>query len=793
MSCSSSTSWAELPEEVLNLIRQKLFKRDYSNFRATCRSWNFRAVFDAAIYKKVDSPFLLGFSRSGCCEAYSPAYNTSYYVSARSELLGAQVHCSNYGWLLLSRGGGGGPMFFYHPSTDETIDLPATGSKLRFRRMGFSAPPTSSECVVFCLEDVLSTKKVNFALIRRGQRSWDLCVGVGNMMRWNNDRADKLVASKNGRTSRVKSDPCQVNMQKFPSVGNFWWPNSNSAPVFHNGAFYCLAQNGRLGVLDLKEKRRNKMWRLLDTRPTSLNFFMDDPRNMPYLVECRGELISIVVDSMGEFVRIFRFYKPTRRWRIVYDLKDQAIFVGVTGCLAVTCDEAHHKGLENTIHFPMLCGSRRHHVFYSMATQQFHSFEPGHPSIDLYNTKLMLNRAWMIPNFQFLSRPQLRWSSKLNKKPKKKNRGDVEADQHHRIIHPHYVIRSLTVLLSSDASGGHKEMKLDDVEKKNHREAQPFLAMSNQQGEEMLVDLAEWPTANHSIKVELAARTRGKKVYSSIYGMLVLMDVEARRCSLLDPVSMNETLLPTWERSFTCLAVVLHSSESDSQFSVMVFGEIERDRELESDEWSGEDEDQREVNKYVVAFAMLWRHGDTEWTIHTHTEKGSEPNEVVAIHQGKIYGFPKKKFNLVSIELGQDRYTTKPIPRVGFPFRNSPNGSGQIRKALVASGSELFLIAKFDAPGRFGVVLDIQAFKLNLEMMGWQKVEDLGDRTFFWGDAGCYQCCATKSGFKKNTIYFLEHEEQNLYAFDFKDRSVSVSHPAVDGSWILDDFIMWYN
>ncbi|CAL1357487.1 unnamed protein product [Linum trigynum] len=66
------------------------------------------------------------------------------------------------------------------------------------------------------------------------------------------------------------------------------------------------------------------MWRIFDSTK-KLDSFMDDPGNRAYLVECKGELISIVVAPMGEFVRIFKFYNRTKVWRVAYGLGDQTI------------------------------------------------------------------------------------------------------------------------------------------------------------------------------------------------------------------------------------------------------------------------------------------------------------------------------------------------------------------------------------------------------------------------------------------------------------------------------------
>ncbi|CAL1357488.1 unnamed protein product [Linum trigynum] len=129
----AARSWADLPGEVLNLIRRRLLRKDYSNFRATCSSWNFKAGFDPLVYENVKYPFLLCFPKSSddddddhsyaaYYKAYSAAYNKTYHIRTSSQLLvDAHVFYSADGWLLLGRGH---QAFFYHPSTQDMIKLP---------------------------------------------------------------------------------------------------------------------------------------------------------------------------------------------------------------------------------------------------------------------------------------------------------------------------------------------------------------------------------------------------------------------------------------------------------------------------------------------------------------------------------------------------------------------------------------------------------------------------------------------------------------------------------------------
>ncbi|CAL1408323.1 unnamed protein product [Linum trigynum] len=476
-------------------------------------------------------------------------------------------------------------------------------------------------------------------------------------------------------------------------------------------------------------------WRLLDaTKPAA---FMDNPRNMAYLLECNGELISIVVGPIGEFVRIYKFFKLTDSWRVVDDLKDRTVFCSPTGCVVLM--------------------------------------------ISLLRTRISVHR----PSFQFFSRQQLHWSSKPKKQLTSKK--DADVGLHH--IHPHYVIRSLTFTSSGDPSAACTE--LEDYEKGRKQESpttQAFLVLCNHEGERMLVSLAKGPAVSHSRITELEARMRGKKVYSSAHGLLVLMDDEARSCSLLDPVSMVETTLPTWERRFECLHVVLHLPHGESKFVVLVFGVAEgvAESNLEAEKDDG--------------LAMLWRDGDSEWTIHTGpSEQGAaEFNAVAVLNLGKIFGYPVMKQEFVSVELQPETYITRVLPEVDFP--DIPKGSGDMVMSLVECRGEILLFAMYDALGhetpRLRVVIDMKVYKMDMEMMRWIRIDDLGDRAFLWSNTwGCYPCSASKSGLERNSIYFLQLDEKYLYRFDYGDGSISVSkpYPDLDDSWSPKGFIMWDN
>ncbi|CAL1413470.1 unnamed protein product [Linum trigynum] len=787
---SDRRAWADLPLEIISPIRERLLWEDYFNFRFTCRNWNFAAEFDGTVYENAKYPFLLRFSKSNekknsssssaspssgiYCRAYSPAYNKTYYLHAPAELSGARISCSGYGWLLFS---GQHRIFFYFPSTGQAINLPYYTQLGRgsFNQMSFSAPPTSPDCVVLGLIDTECTTGAEIVFLRRGQTDWQL-VRAKNTIRLRNHRTKKLITSKKKKTIRVKSNA--VCLQKFPGAVKveFPRPRYNCSPLFHKGAFYCLDRDGRLGVINPKGKKKKKdeTWRILDT--SAPRHFMDDPRNEAYLVECKGELIAVVVGPMGKMVRILRFYKRARVWQMVHSLGNQMVFLSHVGSVAVECRDGQAREWENTIHFPRFRGNR--HVFYSISSGQFHSFDDDgeHTWDDLYETSHPLSHAWLTPVFCIPLGARLDWSKK----------GRTKKHHHHhtsRRMHPHYVIRNLSFLLPPS------EHPYQQNKQPEAPIAQPCLVLSNEYDDEevAVVNLAQEEgkmvvrnsRSSMMAEAELALRIGGRKVYSNPeHGLLVLMDDEAHTCSVLDLKSMVETQLPPLETSGNCRDVVVHVPSGDSKLAVIAFGE----------------EDEGVEHRDV---AMAWRDGDEEWT--RHAKQGTDPHNGTVFHQGKMYGY-RGWWAFVTIELRRDgEYLVEERTEVEDPeFRSTP-GFERFTAVLVGSCGELLLFVKYYASNCHytqveSVVLGISVFKMDFDDMEWRMLEDLGDRAFFWGGWGCYSCCASKSGFERNAIYFVEEYGRDVQMYDYVDHSIVVTlpRPDLDDSWMIDGFFMLY-
>ncbi|PIA35667.1 hypothetical protein AQUCO_03500189v1 [Aquilegia coerulea] len=200
-----------------------------------------------------------------CAKKYHPIYSDTYMMNIPHELGGAYVRHAEYEWLLMSQGTKGGTsIFFFNPSTMETIRLPGGDLSCALENMSFSSPPTSSDYVV--IGHLMSaTDAVLIYVYRKCEDAW-----------------------------------------KLPSPSVF--QPSHCSPVFHDGIFYSLAKDGKLGVFNPNETNEENMWRLL---PNALAKEVSSPQWLSvimrfflrsYIMEYDGEILSVFLWSSGNSI-----------------------------------------------------------------------------------------------------------------------------------------------------------------------------------------------------------------------------------------------------------------------------------------------------------------------------------------------------------------------------------------------------------------------------------------------------------------------------------------------------------
>ncbi|XP_026395914.1 F-box/kelch-repeat protein At1g57790-like [Papaver somniferum] len=243
--------WDILNEDLVGLIANYLHRLDCIHFRLVSKAN--RAVMpmvkltaSCTTRCMYLSPWLV-FSRNKFQDVYNfvnPMHNKENYLMNLSDILGATIRFQKGGWLLMSKGFNS--VFFYNPFTKENINLPDLPVDMySFSGISFSSSPTSSDCMVFAIQQMRAgdgmSNEISIYFIKRGAALWS------------------IFNSQN------------MSTEKFMPLHN--------TPVFHNGAFYCLDYNGKLGVFSLEDSN----WKVLEKPHQQFSGIYPS-----FLVECAG-------------------------------------------------------------------------------------------------------------------------------------------------------------------------------------------------------------------------------------------------------------------------------------------------------------------------------------------------------------------------------------------------------------------------------------------------------------------------------------------------------------------------
>ncbi|XP_077249117.1 F-box/kelch-repeat protein At1g57790-like [Tasmannia lanceolata] len=116
--------------------------------------------------------------------------------------------------------------------------------------------------------------------------------------------------------------------------------------VYHDGLFYCLALDERLGVFDPSKST----WTVLD-KLKGVNLERSQAFTAEnYMVESNGELLLAFTDHIKGSIRVFQLDRCEKRLVEAKDLSNQTLFVSQRRSLSVA---AMKRGMENMIYFPM--------------------------------------------------------------------------------------------------------------------------------------------------------------------------------------------------------------------------------------------------------------------------------------------------------------------------------------------------------------------------------------------------------------------------------------------------------
>ncbi|KAL5702340.1 hypothetical protein ACHQM5_027569 [Ranunculus cassubicifolius] len=361
--------WKELPPELIELMLSSFYIGDSLRFRLTCKTWmsitppvktSHLILHSNPEAQKI--PWLMSFPyiNKGVCNFHHPIYGDSFTMNI-PKLADAIILESKFGWLLMLRGETS--VFFSNPLTAEIIELPDLEYNYALSGISFSAPPTASECIIFGHDVPTFDPKT-------------ICVLVYRMVKENENNDSEA----NTWSSRF----FDIEYEFMSSLSN---------PVYDDGIFYCLSQDGKLAIFDTMEEECNE-WQILPLPPlfscTEKKKFKKPVKS--FLVEYKGKILSVFLGFKGKPLWVYELDRQgaTMRWVRRDCLGDEVIFLSPTGCMLLP---ACLKGIQSRIYFSRF--HEENNVFYSLSTRQYHCFKCVYCGKDCKGTCELGNCTWI--------------------------------------------------------------------------------------------------------------------------------------------------------------------------------------------------------------------------------------------------------------------------------------------------------------------------------------------------------------------------------------------------------------
>ena len=124
------------------------------------------------------------------------------------------------------------------------------------------------------------------------------------------------------------------------------------------------------------------------------------------------------------------------------------------------------------------------------------------------------------------------------------------------------------------------------------------------------------------------------------------------------------------------------------------------------------------------------------------------------------------------------KLTKKPLPLLG------PLGT-------ICHSEEFFLVRMIYSNSFLSCqeVIDFEVFKFDSSVNEWVETQSIGERSIFLNFQGGRCSDAMESRIKVNSIYFFKSQDRNLYVFDIKDRSNTISLPC---SNVCNNYSLFY-
>ncbi|XP_058739046.1 F-box/kelch-repeat protein At1g57790-like [Vicia villosa] len=316
-------TWADFPVELLELIFSGLIVADNIRASIVCKRWHSVAT---SVRQVNQSPWLMYLPKHGnSYDLYGRMHRKNYgfydprhqktYSLEFPQLDRSRVFYTKDGWLLVyQRNTRPRPesflFFFFNPFTRELIKLPKEyDHRNSVAVAAFSCAPTSTECVIFTIKNVGSSRVA-------------ISTCYPGAIEWTTD------------TYR--------NCSHF-SCG------SGTKIVFSNGLFYCLSYQGFLGVFD----PIGCTWTVLEVPPPrSQDSFIDRKgRKGQFMTEHEGNIFVIHMLYMlyPEGPIIYKLDRTLMEWKDVRTLGGVTVFASFLSSPSRTCIT---EKMRNSVYFP---------------------------------------------------------------------------------------------------------------------------------------------------------------------------------------------------------------------------------------------------------------------------------------------------------------------------------------------------------------------------------------------------------------------------------------------------------
>ncbi|XP_077239702.1 F-box/kelch-repeat protein At1g57790-like [Tasmannia lanceolata] len=280
--------------------------------------------------------------------------NANNLIRSRLFLIRDHIHFSGVckSWRLINplvRLSGRPLLLFTHKRDEEKINLPYWNNiddpftDYKPHGFSFSSQPMSPDFIVFCICNPHNSHSsyVNIYIYRRSGETWT----------------------------------------KIEYQNHLPFLVGHSNPVYHDGLFYCLALDRKLGVFYPSKST----WTVFDkprrVKSETSNFYTGEN----YMVESNAELLSIFTDDIKGPIHVFQLDRCEMLWLTAKDFRNRTLFVSHGRSLSVA---ATKRGMENKIYFPMYHRDFTDNcLFYSMETKSF--------TLDFHMSKKYVYSIWI--------------------------------------------------------------------------------------------------------------------------------------------------------------------------------------------------------------------------------------------------------------------------------------------------------------------------------------------------------------------------------------------------------------